>query len=605
MQVAKKNRSTWHNTKYLIKEAWGIDKPIFIYFGLFTVLSALIPFTSIFFPKFLIDELTGSKSVENLVLILSLFFIVSVIIKYSCTRLNSSIFPKLILLRFDFIYRIQKKNMIMDFKHTENPNILNDNQSAWRAIMSNDNGIEGVYRRIFSIAGSSLSFIGYIAIVLTFSPLVLLYLVINVLMTYFLTLRVKKYEHSLKDDISKYDRRTDYINKVMYDFSYGKDIRIFAISDWISAKYKMYKSKRIDIDKKIKKKYLAVELIDLLLALFREGLIYIYLIYSVIYNGMSIGNFTMYFATISGFALWMRKVMDDIVFIRAQNLYINDYRDYINIENDKQLGDVPIPKLHNSQYEIEFKDVSFKYPNTSKYIYKNISFKIKAGEKLAIVGINGAGKTTLVKLITRLYDPTSGKILLNGIDISRFNKEEYYRLFSVVFQEIKMMAFSISENIALHHKDIIDNKKVINSIQRAGIEEKINSLSNGIDTSILKIIDPKGVELSGGEYQRLALARALYKNGDIVILDEPTAALDPIAEYNIYKSFDDLVDGKTAIYISHRLASTRFCDSIAFFENGRIIEKGTHEELLELKGKYAEMFNIQAQYYKTKEVVNL
>ena len=219
-----------------------------------------------------------------------------------------------------------------------------------------------------------------------------------------------------------------------------------------------------------------------------------------------------------------------------------------------------------------------------------------SGEKLAIVGVNGAGKTTFVKLLARLYDPQQGRILLNGVDIRRFDREEYWKLFSVVFQEIKIFAFSVAENVALGKA--LQEDRLQKALRQADIDKKINSLSHKTQTSLLKILDEEGIELSGGESQRLALARALYKDGPIVALDEPTAALDALAESAIYEGFNEMVQDKTAIYISHRLASTRFCDRIAFFENGRVVEYGTHDQLMALGQKYAEMFRLQAHYYQ-------
>ncbi|MPM54504.1 Beta-(1--_2)glucan export ATP-binding/permease protein NdvA [bioreactor metagenome] len=383
----------------------------------------------------------------------------------------------------------------------------------------------------------------------------------------------------------------------MYDFSYGKDIRIYKLGAWLSKKFQHFKDDGVAIQRKIKYKYFKVGAVEVLLLLLREGIIYGYLIYRVVRGKMTIGDFTMYFATISGFAMWMQKVMADLAFIRSQNLYLNDFRDFLELDDEKQYPNpVEIPK--NNSYEIEFRNVSFKYPHSDRYIYKNLSFTIKAGQRLAIVGVNGAGKTTFVKLLTRLYDPTEGQILINGINIKEFNKKEYNKLFSVVFQEIRMFAFSVAENVALTTKANIDEERVIKAIEKAGMGDKVRSLKKGIHTTLLKFLDNEGVELSGGENQKLALARAIYKDGDIIVLDEPTAALDALAEYNIYKGFNDLVGEKTAIYISHRLASTRFCDVIAFFEDGEVKEYGTHEELLAKSGRYAEMFNIQAHYYQ-------
>jgi ATP-binding cassette subfamily C protein len=253
-------------------------------------------------------------------------------------------------------------------------------------------------------------------------------------------------------------------------------------------------------------------------------------------------------------------------------------------------------------YEIEFRNVSFRYPGSNVDIYKKLNLKIPRGQRLAIVGHNGAGKTTFVKLLCRLYDVTEGEILLNGINIKYFKKEEYLRLFSAVFQEVKILAFSAGENVALEEQEDIDEERLKQSLEQAGISEKIAALAKGSKTSLLKFLDDEGVELSGGENQKISIARALYKNGPIMVLDEPTAALDALAEYNTYLNFNQMVGQKTAIYISHRLASTIFCDTIAMFEQGEIIEYGSHTELLAKQGKYWDMYETQAKYYKEEAI---
>lgn len=593
----EKKRSTFTNLKFLISKAWTTDKSLFWDFGCYTLMTAVAPFIGIFIPKFLIDELMGAKRTEVLILILGGFFLLSAIINYLTAYFYGAYYPKVIVTRFKFINMMQEKCMNMDFRHTENPDTLNNMESAERAISSSGTGIEGIYHKLFGLLGAGISFLGYVAIVAVLNPLVLLYLIFNVLVTYFLTLKVKTFEHSKKDEISDKDRKAEYIYKTMYDFSYGKDIRIYKLGAWFSRKFQHFKNEGVEIQRKIKYKYFKVGVVEVLLLLLREGIIYGYLIYRVVRGDMTIGDFTMYFATISGFAMWMQKVMADLAFIRSQNLYLNDFRDFLELDDEKENPNpVEIPK--NNSYEIEFRNVSFKYPHSDRYIYKNLSFTIKAGQRLAIVGVNGAGKTTFVKLLTRLYDPTEGEIFINGINIKEFNKKEYNRLFSVVFQEIRMFAFSVAENIALTTKDNLDEERVMEAIEKAGMGDKVRSLKKGIHTTLLKFLDTEGVELSGGENQKLALARAIYKDGDIIVLDEPTAALDALEEYNIYKGFNDLVGEKTAIYISHRLASTRFCDVIAFFEDGEVKEYGTHEELLAKSGRYAEMFNIQAHYYQ-------
>ena len=596
MRGNKKKGTLLSNLKYIMGYAWSQDKVLFAQCGVYTILASIAPFKGIFLPKFLIDELLGQRRIEIILMTLIGFFLLSSVVNYSIAWLRCAYSPRVTKIRTDYITMISDKIMKMDFKNTEDPEVLNKIKSVMNAVMSNNTGVEGVYHTLLGLFGRLTAFVGYISIVLFLSPWILLFLIINVLISYALTMRVKKYEYSQKEKAADKDRRTFYVFDTMYDFAYGKDIRIYDLKNILIDKFKKLRGERIDISKDVQGKQLKVKIVDVILLVIRECVVYGYLIYNVLFTGMGIGDFTMYFSTINGFGDWMKGILDDLANIKAQNMYLDDMREFLEIksENKEKTRDIPI----DSSYEIEFKNVSFKYPKTDKYIYKNLSLKIKKGQRLAIVGINGAGKTTFVKLLCRLYEPTSGEILINGVNIKDFSKEEYYKILSVVFQDIKTFAFTVAENVSLENLEDVDREKVLHCIEKAGVGDKINSLKKGIDTSLLKILDGEGIELSGGENQKLALARALYKNGKIVILDEPTSALDAVAEYNIYKGFDELIGDKTAIYISHRLASTKFCDVIAFFENGEIVEYGTHEELLKKNGKYSDMFNIQAQYYK-------
>ncbi|EGT0012849.1 ABC transporter ATP-binding protein [Clostridium perfringens] len=596
MRGNKKKGTLLSNLKYIMGYAWSQDKVLFAQCGVYTILASIAPFIGIFLPKFLIDELLGQRRIEIILMTLIGFFLLSSVVNYSIAWLRCAYSPRVTKIRTDYITMISDKIMKMDFKNTEDPEVLNKIKSVMNAVMSNNTGVEGVYHTLLGLFGRLTAFVGYISIVLFLSPWILLFLIINVLISYALTMRVKKYEYSQKEKAADKDRRTFYVFDTMYDFAYGKDIRIYDLKNILIDKFKKFRGERIDISRDVQEKQLKVKIVDVILLVIRECVVYGYLIYNVLFTGMGIGDFTMYFSTINGFGDWMKGILDDLAYIKAQNMYLDDMREFLEIksEDKEKTRDIPI----DSSYEIEFKNVSFKYPKTDKYIYKNLSLKIKKGQRLAIVGINGAGKTTFVKLLCRLYEPTSGEILINGVNIKDFSKEEYYKILSVVFQDIKTFAFTVAENVSLENLEEVDREKVLHCIEKAGVGDKINSLQKGIDTSLLKILDGEGVELSGGENQKLALARALYKNGKIVILDEPTSALDAVAEYNIYKGFDELIGDKTAIYISHRLASTKFCDVIAFFENGEIVEYGTHEELLKKNGKYSDMFNIQAQYYK-------
>lgn len=596
----KVKRSTIDNLRFLFKHIWKWDKSLFLTCGWNSIFLAASPFIWIFAPKFLIDELMGMKRVEVLIGILLITLVVASVIKYFIAYLAGAYRMKMSNVRFKFIDLIHEKAMGMDFKHTENPKVLNDIQIAWDTVNNPYRGIGGVLQKLFTILGSLTGFLGYIVIILTLNPLILVYLVANVIVIYFMNLKINNYEKGKEEERSEYYRKSAYIHSTMSDFQYGKDIRIYNMKDLLVNKTRYFDKKRIDISEDIEGKRYKASVIDAVLLLLREGIVYGYLVYRVIFGGLTIGDFSMYAATIGGVALWMENLMKDIAFVKTSCKYVGDFRNFLDIEDEgetKESVEIPVKK----PYEIEFKNVSFKYPGSDKYIFRNLSIKINPGQKLAIVGVNGAGKTTFVKLLTRLYSPTEGEILLGGINIKKFNQNEYHKIFSVVFQEIKMFAFNVAENIAFTDKDI-DIERVMESAEKAGIKEKIDTLENSLSTNVLKVIDESGMEFSGGENQKLALARALYKNGEIVILDEPTAALDPIAEHNIYMRFNEMIEDKTAIYISHRLSSTRFCDVIAFFEDGKIKEYGTHHELMARYGKYAHMFNIQAQYYKEESM---
>lgn len=274
--------------------------------------------------------------------------------------------------------------------------------------------------------------------------------------------------------------------------------------------------------------------------------------------------------------------------------------DFLDIPNKKYQGSIPVEKRAfceggDNDYEIEFCDVSFKYPSSDSYALRNVSLKFKNAERLAVVGMNGSGKTTFIKLLCRLYDPTEGKILLNGVDIRKYDYDEYMSIFSVVFQDFKLFSFSLGQNIAASVE--YNKAKVEDCLNEAGFSNRLQEMIDGVDTWLYKDFDEKGVEISGGEAQKIALARALYKDAPLIILDEPTAALDPIAEYEIYSKFNEIVGSKTAIYISHRLSSCRFCDDIAVFDNGQIVQRGRHDELVDSDGKYHELWYAQAQYY--------
>ena len=315
-----------------------------------------------------------------------------------------------------------------------------------------------------------------------------------------------------------------------------------------------------------------------------------------LFGAFGVGSIVQYVAVLSRLGEGLQELMYILSDNEVYCTHLQKLFDYLELPNHMYQGSLTVEKRDDNEYYVEFRNVSFRYPNTDTYVLKHVNLKFKVGEKLAVVGMNGSGKTTFIKLMCRLYDPTEGEILLNGVNIKKYDYNEYMSIFSVVFQDFRLFSFSLGQNVSASAS--YDREKVIECLKKAGFAERLNSLPNDLDTFLYKDIDAEGVEISGGEAQKLALARALYKNTPFIILDEPTAALDPISEYEVYSKFNEIAGTKTSIYISHRLASCRFCDKIAVFHEGEIIQIGSHEELLaDSKGKYYELWNAQAQYY--------
>ena len=337
-------------------------------------------------------------------------------------------------------------------------------------------------------------------------------------------------------------------------------------------------------------------MVDVVLSVARNGIAYFYLIRQTLTQGLPASQFLLYFTAVSGFTTWVTGILKEFSQLHKECLDISNVQEYLNLPEPFRFeGGDPVPKAE--AYELRLENVSFRYPGSDAEIIHNMNLTIRPGERLAIVGLNGAGKTTLVKLLCGFYDPDEGRVLLNGKDIRSFNRQAYYDLFSAVFQEYSELDITVAENVAQSVTDI-DRNRVADCLEKAGLTKMVAELPAGMDTHVGRKVYLDGVQFSGGQTQRLMLARALYKDGPILMLDEPTAALDPIAENDIYQKYAQMTAGKTSVFISHRLASTRFCDRIIFLEHGEITEEGTHEELLKLGSGYAKLFQVQSQYYQ-------
>lgn len=390
-----------------------------------------------------------------------------------------------------------------------------------------------------------------------------------------------------------------YFFNLMFQYPAGKDIRIFHMGNIIRARSMSAMTEIDNIKKDALHRTLKIDFRNYVLQYGFMLCAYLFAGLKAILGIISVGGLTKYVSTLLLLQGQIRQLSSTLIRLKTQNTYLSSYSEYLEIPNEKYEGTLPVEKRIDNEYELEFKNVSFGYPGSGEMALKNVSFRLRTGCRLAIVGANGAGKTTFIKLLCRLYDPTEGEILLNGINVKKYDYNEYIRLFSVVFQDYKIFSFSVAENVSASQD--FDEDRVRRSLEEAGLYDRVMEMKEGIHTKLLKDQQEdgeEGMEISGGEKQKLALARALYRDAPVVILDEPTSALDPIAEQDIYQRFNRMVEDKTAIFISHRMSSCRFCDTIVVFDEGHIVQTGSHEELLQDKeGIYSRMWEAQARYY--------
>ncbi len=498
------------------------------------------------------------------------------------------------------------KSLSMEYEALETPEMLDRLQKAKRATAGDWQGVQGMMTYMQTMATYVVSVIVSTVIMATYKPMIIPIVGVLALIQFqFFEYIRKKDKKEMWDAMMPHWRKLDYMETVTTDFSFAKDIRLFGMKNYLSKKQKQVFDTELSHWKKSRQYWIYNSLFAHGMVLIQNLIIMGMLIYSVVYEGLSIGNFSLYFASSTAFSGAVNQILMAVSALRERSAQTDDFRSFMDIPSADASGTSKKPPVPRSDsYEFTFENVSFKYKGQESYALKNVNITISHGEKLAVVGLNGAGKTTFIKLLLRLYDVTEGRILINGVDVREYDRADYFSLFAPAFQDVMVFAFPMSENVSMKEPFNTDKEQAEKMLRSAGLGDKIDSLEKGVDTELLKVLYDDGVDLSGGEKQKLALARALYKDTDVVVLDEPTAALDALAEYRLYQSFDGLIGGKTAVYISHRLSSTRFCDRVAMFAKGELLETGTHDELMEKNGAYAEMFRVQAQYYvEDKDVI--
>ena len=600
-QAAKEDRQVIKRTlKFMVSVAWKERPSLFVVYAILFVAQLIQKAQLVILPKFLIDELMlivggapATEHLQNVVLYVALIcgsnLLANVMsnVAYQWRSVLEEWFNEY------FEVRLAEHTMQMDFEHTEDPDALDQLNRAKEGISWYSGGVVGVLNSVYTLIGNVTVLLGVSTIILVTCPLLLPVQIIGLVLISMFNAKNNKIEIESYKDLAGINRIFGYFLFQLADFSYGKEIRLYDSAEMMLQKTDVESRKMAGVwttmaEKQCKNAW-AMDVVNAA----RDGISYFYIGLLALLKKITIGDFSMCITSASELYRGMLGVVQGCQDIAKRCVYAHQFIKLLEYPVALEKGD---KKVTGEKHVIEFSHVSFKYPRDQQYVLKDINLKITSGEHLSVVGLNGAGKTTFIKLLCRLYDVSEGEILIDGINIKEYSEEEYRKLFAVVFQDFQLFAFSLRDNIALC--DTAKEDEVERVLQLSGFYEDAQKLPQGLDTMLYKSFDEKGTELSGGQQQKTAIARALYKNAPIVILDEPTAALDPVAEYDIYRSFDTLVGGKTAIYISHRLSSCKFCDKIAVFAENTIKEYGTHDELVDKKnGIYAELFAAQAQYY--------
>lgn len=593
-KTSKADSTVWKTLNYFYPIAFKHFKGFFLYGILHIIITALQPFIAIMAMPLIIDELLGARDMRKLILYAAIVTIGGSLVSLigSCIGVVLEKYNE--KMETFFTEEMSRRVMEMDFQLTEDKKALDQIEAAKTGMSWYSGGVYGISTQIFSIISHILRIGGVITLLILHAPFLFIVTAVLLVINTIMNSKQNQIEILAFKRLSKLNRIFSYLGYQITIIDYAKDIRLYDAKDMFVEKWDNYTLESLKNWKWQADKTLPINIVTSVAETVRNCISYLYLGILVIGGRITIGTFSQMLSAGNTFHTSIEGMIWSVQNVIKRCNYAYDYVLFMNYPPAIEKGTLHV---EDRPHTITFDHVSFTYPGSDVKVLDDISLTLHQGDHLSVVGLNGAGKTTFVKLLCRLYDPTNGEICLDGINIKKYDYSEYMALFSPVFQDFRLFAFSIKDNLILD--GTCKETELHSLLEQVGLSEKISSLPNGADTMLFKNFDKEGIEPSGGEQQKIAIARALYKKSPIVILDEPTAALDPVAEYDIYRQFDTLVGGKTAIYISHRLSSCKFCDRIAVFSEGKIMEYGTHDELVgKTDGIYAKMFGAQAQYYK-------
>ncbi len=584
------------NVWWMMKNAWKVRVRVLVFVVLTATLEVLYNLTQLYIAPEILRRVEEQVALEELLGTIGVFTVALFLIMGLKEYISEiALFPR-VDVRSYVIGKIARKCNMTSYPNNYKTDFIKLRDRAYLACNGNREATEYIWTTLTNLLKNIGGFVVYLTILSDLDVWMIGLILLTCIAGFFVSLYVNTWRYAHRDEEDKIYAQKLYIRSSAESLTLAKDIRIFGLQNWLNDLNTNIHDVYRDFRFRFERRLILGDVTEAVLTIARNGIAYVYLIYLTLEKNLSISEFLLYFTAVSTFTMWVTGILQELTKLHQESIDISCVREFLEYpEGFVFEGGKDVPKT--AGYELKLENVSFRYPEAEADTIHNLNLTVRPGEKLAIVGLNGAGKTTLVKLLCGLLDPTEGRVLLNGRDIRQFNRREYYGLFSAVFQEFSVLDVTIAENIAQSNEDI-DIEKVWNCIEKAGLTATIKEFSQGLETHVGKDVYLDGVLFSGGQTQRLMLARALYKDGPVLLLDEPTAALDPIAENDIYMKYNAMTEGKTAMFISHRLASTRFCDRIIFVASGGILEEGTHEGLLAKNGAYAELFEIQSRYYQ-------
>ena len=588
--------NTVQNISWMVKIAWKNRRRVLLFCVLTAVLEVLLNLTQLYIAPEVLARVEQKSPMWMLLTTIGVFTIALFLINGFKEYVKQNTLFARVDVRSAIIAKVAQKCNMTSYPNTLDADFIKMREKAHLACEGNNQATEHIWQTLTMLLKNIGGLIIYLTILSRIDAVLLLVVIATCFAGFFVSRYTNNWRYARRDEEEQYFQKKYYLRNKSESVELAKDIRIFGLQNWLNELLDQIHNLYLDFSLRCERVEVLADITEVILTVARNGIAYVYLINMALNEGLSVSEFLLYFTAVTTFTTWVMGILQEMSALHKESLDISRLREFLDYpEPFKFENGEDIPAAES--YELKLENVSFRYPGAETDTIRGMNLTVRPGEKLAIVGLNGAGKTTVVKLLCGLLDPTEGAVLLNGKDIRDFNRRSYYDLFSAVFQEFSVLDVTVAEQIAQTTVDI-DYDKIADCVEKAGLTSTIEKLPKGLDTHVGREVHLDGVLFSGGQTQRLMLARALYKNGPILLLDEPTAALDPIAENDIYMKYSEMTNGKTSLFISHRLASTRFCDRIIFVADGSIKEEGTHESLLALGGEYANLFEVQSRYYQ-------